>query len=594
MSEFGEFGNLPTAPDPAFSPSFSAPAQQAAPRRSIDWAKLLPALGLVAGALHGHRARKKLMDLTGEHVSRRRILDESLYGATLGWVPQVLKDAKDSMIGQDKTAGVGLGAGIGNMLLGPLGAGVGAAMEKDPDRKYMGSPALRAAGGSSLGMALGLGLGVGLVAARKKPFQSFRDALTPSDALTTALLTAGGSTAGAVLGAKSVNSKPYSTEVRKTAGVGTGAVLGNLGFGPLGAGLGAEISKDDRYRYHGSPGVRAAVGSVGGGLGGLGVGVLLGAALANRHRGDVLHPTTGVLAALLAGGGSTYGAYAGAKTVDRTHRDLMPKHAAFRPFASKKSVGGAALRGAGVGAAVGGAVGAAPGAALMASQRNDLGRALGAIFATAGGIGGAAAGAPTGAVANAARAVAHNARVDRDRATAGKGLLLASGAVALGAGGARLATNKEKKADASALRVALGAAAGSALGHGIKLPAMNELVRAGDPGGALAMGLFPLGTILSGSGARTQGGGKSARTLAMLGHLSGDLVQHVGHLGGAHPAAIMPLPALGAALGAGIGRSRELAAQKAKRNLMLGAGATGLAGATGIGLALANRKKDGK
>lgn len=508
MSEFGEFGNLPTAPDPAFSPSFSAHAQQAAPRRSIDWAKLLPALGLVAGALHGHRARKKLMDLTGEHVTRRRVLDEALYGAALGWVPQVLKDAKDSMTGQDKTAGVGLGAGIGNALLGPLGAGVGAAMEKDPDRKYMGSPALRAAGGSSLGMALGLGLGVGLVAARKKPFQSFRDALTPSDALTTALLTAGGSTAGAVLGAKSVNSKPYSTEVRKTAGVGTGAVLGNLGFGPLGAGLGAEISKDDRYRYHGSPGVRAAVGSVGGGLGGLGVGVLLGAALANRHRGDVLHPTTGVLAALLAGGGSTYGAYAGAKTVDRTHRDLMPKHAAFRPFASKKSVGGAALR---------------------------------------------------------------------------------------GAGAATLATNKEKKASSEVLKAALGGGAGSAVGHEIKRRVLEFDLRQGYDDLALITALTPYGTAGAGVGASAaSGGSRRAMRGAQLGHLAGNILAAGTNAAGAPLLLSRALPALGAAAGAGVGRSGELAAQKAKRNLALGVGAAGLAGAGGLGLAIHSRKKDRK
>jgi len=204
-----EFDALSPTPDP-----YAVAAQATAPSRSRrDWIAALPALGALLGGVHGHRARKKMMELTGEYVSRRKILDEGLYGATLGWMPMVLRDAKRGLTGEsgmNKSAGVGTGAGLGYMIAGPAGAGIGARIGRDDyDKRYHGSPGWRAFGGGIAGGMAGFGAGTLAAAMSEASHRGSRRAAHVGLVL--------GGLAGSILGAKSVETSMRSKHSAYTA-----------------------------------------------------------------------------------------------------------------------------------------------------------------------------------------------------------------------------------------------------------------------------------------------------------------------------------------------------------------------------------------
>lgn len=107
----------------------------------------------------------------------------------------------------------------------------------------------------------------------------------------------------------------------KVANVGVGAGLGHLVAGAPGAALGAHLSKERDKRYHGTPWVRAGLGSMGGTAGGLlagaGLGALLREAIKPGSRGGHL-PT--LLAVLGAVGGGTAGSVYGARSAQTRHK----------------------------------------------------------------------------------------------------------------------------------------------------------------------------------------------------------------------------------------------------------------------------------
>lgn len=195
-----EFGNIPTTQDPLAMPIVVQPSAPASGGGGgVDWPKVAPAMGALIGLVHAFRKRKRLMEATGEYISKRRLLDGTLYGAAAGSLPAIALSAKDGLM--NKTAGVGTGAALGYIYGGPPGAGVGARIgREDYENKYHGSPGWRAFGGSAGGMLLGAILGGGAARALGANRYGRREA-----ALLTALLGGG---LGAVAGAKSVRTSP--------------------------------------------------------------------------------------------------------------------------------------------------------------------------------------------------------------------------------------------------------------------------------------------------------------------------------------------------------------------------------------------------
>jgi hypothetical protein len=257
-----------------------------------------PLIGLVGGTAYALR-RKRLGKLP-----MREFFDDVALGTGLGWIPQLTRDGLRGLgIMQNPSAlsptrmtktasSTGRGAVVGNLLGGPVGAGVGGWAGKREDHTYHGSPGWRAAGGAAAGGILGTVAGVGLGALAAV---SARDPHVAA-AVIRLLGSSGalaGSTFGAYEGARSVRHTPrhYSDfrGHRKHASAkdavreglhratSTGALLG-AGAGGAAAGLaGAGVTLP----------LLAALGPVGwlGGAGLAGAGALAGGTLGSAgHR----------------------------------------------------------------------------------------------------------------------------------------------------------------------------------------------------------------------------------------------------------------------------------------------------------------------
>lgn len=115
--------------------------------------------------------------------------------------------------------------------------------------------------------------------------------------------------------------------IKSASSAGRGAVVGNLLGGPIGAGIGGWAGKREGHHYHGSPGWRAAGGALGGGvlgaMAGVGLGALATAATHDPRTAAAVIRMLGSSGALM---GSTYGAYAGARSVPHTPRHYNDFH----------------------------------------------------------------------------------------------------------------------------------------------------------------------------------------------------------------------------------------------------------------------------
>lgn len=172
-----------------------------------------PLIGLVGGtayALHRRRLGK---------LPVREFFDDVALGTGLGWIPQLTRDGLRGLGVMNnpsalsptrvtKTASsTGRGAVVGNLLGGPVGAGVGGWAGKRDDRHYHGSPGWRAAGGALGGGILGAAAGVGLGALASAASRDPRVAAAVIRLLGSSGALAG-STFGAYEGARSVRHSP--------------------------------------------------------------------------------------------------------------------------------------------------------------------------------------------------------------------------------------------------------------------------------------------------------------------------------------------------------------------------------------------------